>query len=112
MKKVNGSLDEQLVKMIAKGYHALRMVDEGEFRKFVEILNPEYSVPTRKTLSESLLPRLWKLLKNKYQKLLLVCITTVAWTSIVNDGYIAVTAHFIDTETHKICTVMIGCVEF
>lgn len=41
-------LDEQLVKMIAKGYHALRLVYEVEFRKFVEMLNPGYTLPTRK----------------------------------------------------------------
>ncbi|KAH9632483.1 hypothetical protein HF086_011944, partial [Spodoptera exigua] len=108
--------DEQLVRMIAKGYHALRLVDEVEFRKFVEMLNPGYTLPTRKTLSESLLPKVYnKVLETKKKqiaKAAAVCITTDAWTSCVHDGYIAVTAHFIDTETHKVCTVMIGCLEF
>ncbi|CAG4938799.1 unnamed protein product [Parnassius apollo] len=52
-------LDEQLIKMIAKGYHAFRLVEEKEFRKFVDMLNPSYKLPTRKTLSESLLPKLY-----------------------------------------------------
>ncbi|KAH9635584.1 hypothetical protein HF086_012253 [Spodoptera exigua] len=102
--------------MIAKGYHALRMVDEVEFRKFVEMLNPGYTLPTRKTLSESLLPKTYnkvlESVKNLIGKAAAICVTTDAWTSIVNDGYIAVAAHFIDTETHKHCTVMIGCIEF
>lgn len=72
-------LDEQLVKMIAKGYHALTMVDETEFRKFVEMLNPGYTLPTRKTLSESLLPRLYNkfLVSAKFRiaKATAVCIT-------------------------------------
>ncbi|XP_047033032.1 E3 SUMO-protein ligase ZBED1-like [Helicoverpa zea] len=109
-------LDEQLVRMIAKGYHALRLVDEVEFRKFVEMLNPGYTLPTRKTLSESLLPKVYnkvlETVKKQIAKAAAVCITTDAWTSCVHDGYIAVTAHFIDTETHKVCTVMIGCLEF
>lgn len=33
-------LDEQLLKIIEKGYHALRMVGEYEFNKLVEMLNP------------------------------------------------------------------------
>lgn len=108
-------LDEQLVKMIAKGYHALRMVDEVEFRKFVEMLNPGYTLPTRKTLSETLLPKVYnkilETVKKEIAKASAICITTDAWTSIVNDGYIAVTGHFIDTEMHRLCTVMIGCIE-
>lgn len=108
-------LDEQLVRMIAKGY-ALRMVDEVEFRKFVEMLNPGYTLPTRKPLSESLLPKLYnkvhEAVEKQIQKAAAICITTDAWTSSVNDGYIAITAHFIDTEMHKLCTVMIGCIEY
>lgn len=109
-------LDEQLVRMIAKGYHALRMVDEVEFRKFVEMLNPGYTLPTRKTLSESILPKVYakvlEKVKEQIAKAAAICITTDAWTSSVQDGYVAITAHFIDTDTHKLCTVMIGCIEF
>lgn len=108
-------LDEQLVRMIAKGYHALRMVDEVEFRKFVEMLNPGYTLPTRKTLSQSILPKVYnkvlEKVKEQIKKAAAICCTD-AWTSSVQDGYIAVTAHFIDIESHKLCTVMIGCVEF
>ncbi|XP_063538121.1 E3 SUMO-protein ligase ZBED1-like [Cydia strobilella] len=70
-------LDEQLVEMIAKGYHALRMVDEVEFRKFVEMLNPGYTLPTRKTLSESLLPKVYgkmvKAARNQLSKAKAIC---------------------------------------
>lgn len=109
-------LDEQLVRMIAKGYHALRMVEEKEFRTFIEMLNPGYTLPTRKTLSESLLPKLYnKVLEYaKFQitKATAVCITTDGWTSIVNDGYVAITAHFIDQEIDKLVSIMIGCIHF
>ncbi|KAJ8720654.1 hypothetical protein PYW08_006119 [Mythimna loreyi] len=81
-------LDEQLVRMIAKGgYRALRMVDEVEFTKFVEMLNPGYTLPTRKTLSESLLPKVYnkvlETVKKQIAKAAAVCITTDAWTSCV-----------------------------
>ncbi|CAG4959145.1 unnamed protein product [Parnassius apollo] len=81
-------LDEQLVRMIAKGYHTLRLVEEVEFRKFIEMLNHGYTLPTRKTLSESLLPKVYnkvmEAVKMKIAKAVAICITTDAWTSIVN----------------------------
>ncbi|KAJ8720785.1 hypothetical protein PYW08_006250 [Mythimna loreyi] len=80
------------------------------------MLNPGYTLPTRKTLSESLISKIYnKILeaaKKQIAKAVAVSITTDAWTSIVNDGYIAITAHFIGTETYKVYTVMIGCIEF
>lgn len=109
-------LDEQLVKMIVKGYHALRMVEEKEFRKLVEMLNPGYTLPTRKTLSESLLPKVYckvmEAVKNELNKATALCITTDGWKYITNDDYIAITAHFVNPDTHKLSSVMIGCINF
>lgn len=31
---------------------------------------------------------------------------------ISNDGYIAITAHYVNGETSKLCWVMLGCIEF
>ncbi|CAH2207577.1 jg25847, partial [Pararge aegeria aegeria] len=109
-------LDEQLLKMIAKGYHALRIVEEQEFRKLVEMLNPGYKLPTRKTLSESLLPKAYnkalERVKKEIVKAIAVCITTDGWRSVTNDDYIAITAHYIDPDTYKLCSVMIGCCNY
>ncbi|CAH0407647.1 unnamed protein product [Chilo suppressalis] len=109
-------LDEQLIIMIAKGYHAFRLVEEPEFKKFTEMLNPSYSLPTRKTLSDSILPKLYnKLLeasKIKIAGATAICITTDGWTSTVNDGFIAITAHYIEQENSTIHSVMIGCINF
>ncbi|XP_022836777.1 zinc finger BED domain-containing protein 1-like, partial [Spodoptera litura] len=109
-------IDEQLIRMIAKGYHALRIVEEREFRKLVEMLNSGYSLPTRKTVSETLLPKVYnKLLENvksKITKATAICITTDGWKSITNDDYIAITAHYIDVDSHQLVSVMIGCINF
>lgn len=73
-------LDDQLVLMIAKGCHPLRLVEEKEFRKFVELLCPGYKLTTRKALSESLLPKVYnkmlELHREQISKALAVCITT------------------------------------
>lgn len=50
-------LDEQLIKMIAKGEHPI--VNEPEFKTFVTMLCPGYSLPTRKPVSKSLLPKMY-----------------------------------------------------
>lgn len=46
-------IDERLITMIATEYHPLNIVNNAEFKKFVELLNPSYNLPTRETLSES-----------------------------------------------------------
>lgn len=57
IKKVE-KIDKQVLKMIAKGHHALRLVEEPEFKKLIEEVSqcPGYTLPTRKTLSNNLLP--------------------------------------------------------
>lgn len=105
--------DEQLIKMIAKGQYDLEMADDKEFRKFVEMLNPTYKLPTRKILLESLLPRVYskilKSIKNKIKRASSISISTDGWTSVLNDGYVTITAHYIDVETDKLCSAMIEC---
>lgn len=49
------SLHNQLLIFIAKGYHPLLIVEDNEFRKFLEMLCPGYTLPSRKLLVESLL---------------------------------------------------------
>lgn len=52
-------VDEQLIKMISKGHHPISIVDEPEFKKLIAMVCSGYSLPTRKTLSENLLPRIY-----------------------------------------------------
>ena len=44
-------IDRQVVKMVAKGHHALRIVEELEMRKLIEMVShcPGYQLPSRKT---------------------------------------------------------------
>ncbi|KAL0830016.1 hypothetical protein ABMA28_003474 [Loxostege sticticalis] len=111
-------LDEQLIKMIAKEFHPLHIVEEVEFKKFVNMLCPGYSLPTRKTLSESILTKMFeKTYANVQLKLsasVAVCLTIDGWTSIVNDSFVAITAHFITTTEKdiKLESVLITCIEY
>lgn len=52
--------DEQLAKMIVKQYCPFTIVESDEFRKFVQTVNPGYSLPSRKTISSRLIPELYE----------------------------------------------------
>ncbi|XP_046405072.1 E3 SUMO-protein ligase ZBED1-like [Ischnura elegans] len=91
-------LDHQLIKMIAKEYHPLSLVEDKEFKNFVYLLNPNYKLPSRKTVSSTLVPQLYlstkEMVLNTLRSVHSVSITTDAWTSINNDSFLAVTVHF------------------
>lgn len=65
------------------------------------MLNPGYSLPSRKTLSTSLLPILYNQIYKKVQSDIEVnaqycALTTDAWLSLTNKSYTAIIVHFID----------------
>lgn len=98
----NKELDKQLLRWIVKGYHAFRIVEEGEFQKFCEMLCPNYKVPSRKTLSNNLLEQLYQSSRDFIQEELshvnFICITTDSWTSSNNENFTAITAHYLIIE--------------
>ncbi|XP_025203269.1 zinc finger BED domain-containing protein 6-like [Melanaphis sacchari] len=94
-------IDQQVIKMIVKEYYPFSIVEDVEFIKLVNMLNPGYSLPSRKTLSTSLLPVLYNEIYKKVQSDIevnaqYVALTTDAWTSLKNESYTAITVHFID----------------
>jgi len=107
--------DTQLIKMIVKEYHPFSIVDDAEFRKFVSMLCPGYRLPSRKTISNTLIPMHFNEAKQKVleniKDAFALCITTDGWTSINNDSYVAVTAHWINADI-KLCSNLLDCVPF
>ncbi|XP_052744844.1 E3 SUMO-protein ligase ZBED1-like [Bicyclus anynana] len=73
---------------------------------------PTYRLPTRKTISSSLVPKLYQSTKEKVLELTAeaeaVCLTTDGWTSINNTAFIALTAHFINKNS-LLKSVLLGC---
>lgn len=53
--KKSKEIDKQLVTMITKEYHPFSLVEDPEFKKLVHLLCPSYKLPTRKTLTTSLI---------------------------------------------------------
>ncbi|CAI6376400.1 unnamed protein product [Macrosiphum euphorbiae] len=109
------AIDQQITRFIVKHFHPFSLVEQVEFRKLIKMLVPNYTVPTRKTVANSLLMQLYE---SVYQKVKLdvqnvsaVSITTDAWTSTNNQSFMSVTVHFINSDT-QLCSRLLGCFSF
>jgi len=98
-------LNEKLVKLIAKDMRPLEIVRNKGFREFVAELDPNYTLPTTKTLREKLIPRVYN---NSMTELLRdlkntehVALTTDGWTSTSTDKYQVYTIHYIDWSKNQ-----------
>ena len=73
-----------------------------------------YTIPSRKTLSKSLIPQLYESTQasvwERVQKATAVCLTTDCWTSRVTTSYMSVTCHFIEDFSMSSC--LLDCFEF
>lgn len=98
---------------VVKDFQAFSIVESRSFRKFVEKLNPGYSLPARKTLSTTMMTFKYGEISGKIMaeldKTSSVCITTDAWTSRNNDSFIAVTCHYVDLESEALKSVLLSC---
>ncbi|XP_063222172.1 E3 SUMO-protein ligase ZBED1-like [Bacillus rossius redtenbacheri] len=103
----NRDIDNSLTELIVKDYLPYRIVESPAFRKYSQNLNSGYQLPTRKTVSTVLVPQMYEQTKVKVRLALeaadAVTITTDGWTSVKNESYISVTAHYInkDMELHS-----------
>lgn len=54
------NINDQLLKMIVKEYFPFSIVEDKEFKNFVRLLCPAYTLPSRKTLTNSTMPMKFK----------------------------------------------------
>lgn len=92
-------IDRQVITMITKEYHPFRIVEEKEFKKLLHMLNPNYKLPTRKTVSHSLIPTMYnetvETVRNRLARASAICLTMDEWSSLNQDSFYAITAHYI-----------------
>ncbi|XP_046666815.1 E3 SUMO-protein ligase ZBED1-like [Homalodisca vitripennis] len=85
--------------MIALDYQPLSIVEDEGFRLYSKSLRPEYTLPSRKTLTESLVPEYYSTIQQKLVDMLdnvdILSLTTNLWSSESNKFFITITAHFI-----------------
>ncbi|XP_049290608.1 zinc finger BED domain-containing protein 4-like [Anopheles funestus] len=113
--KKTSQLDEALLEMICHECVPFDIVEGDTFKKFIRLLNPNYELPSRKTLSNGLLMDNYlgvldtvteSLFKTKS-----VALTMEGWTSSYNASYLTVTAHYINDD-FELCSNLLECSEF
>ncbi|CAH2096787.1 unnamed protein product [Euphydryas editha] len=90
-----------------------QVVEDRGFKAFVAGLNPACHLPDRNFLSNNLLPALYETCQVQVKQNLeteaeSVCLSTDIWTSSVNDAYLGVTAHYIDSN-YDLKSVLLEC---
>ena len=87
-------LDEALVNMVVKDSQPFSIVEDGGFKAFVALLDPTYTMPSRKAV-KNMVFRKYEEEKTKakaaMQKGQAVSLTSDMWTSINMEAYLAVT---------------------
>ena len=87
--------------MIIKDLQPISIVEDRGFKDLFQNIYPEYILPTRKYLTQKLLPDKYETVKKLLkEKINLNCIwaglTTDGWSSYTGQSYISVTCHFIE----------------
>jgi len=92
-------LTKSLVKFVIKDLRPLSIIEGEGFLEFMEIAVPEYSVPSKQTITRLVeqtalneRENLTCFLKNISH----VCITIDFWTSLANHSYLGVTCHYLE----------------
>lgn len=93
------SFDKAVVEMIVKDYQPLSIVEDSGFRNLIRKLNPSYTLPSRKTLSEKLLPTYYTAHAEALKKILKdvehIALTADYWKASNDKTFLSLTAHYI-----------------
>ncbi|XP_018374028.1 PREDICTED: zinc finger BED domain-containing protein 4-like [Trachymyrmex cornetzi] len=114
----------QIQPSIDKAFHKIEtyrdkqpfsMVEDDEFRKFLSIVAPLYTVPCRKTITKRLDEK-YELLSSKIRTMLSkidhLCLATDIWTEPFNTrSYIGITVQIINFETMQLENLSLGIKE-
>ncbi|XP_047038385.1 zinc finger BED domain-containing protein 4-like [Helicoverpa zea] len=116
-KKITPSEQERLNRLLMKlfmlDFQPFSIVEDEGFVAFVHGLNPIYQLPSRKYLSNTLLPSMYQQVFNETKTKMTeeaksVCLTTDCWTSKANESYMAITAHYID-QNYILKSLLLQC---
>jgi hypothetical protein len=77
-------------------------VQSEGFKYMLKVLEPRYELPSRTHFSQKVIPELMETvvarMKKELQKATYLAITTDSWTSRATENFVAVTAHFINSD--------------
>jgi hypothetical protein len=90
------------------------IVKNRRFQDFLRPLNPQYDLPTRASISNTIVPNLYNEIKAKVSVFLRnaedICCIGVGWASRTVKHFLALTAHFLSAD-FKMESVTVGIVK-
>ena len=104
--------------MLAIDCQPISTVDDIGFRQVLKTLEPRYQCPSRKYFTETIIPKIYRGMKEEVLKLINHCntasvegnyvsFTSDAWSSSVNDtSLLSLTAHWIDAQFKRTSAVL------
>ncbi|KAH9382544.1 hypothetical protein HPB48_020356 [Haemaphysalis longicornis] len=104
------ALDQKVARMIALDFQPYTIVEDSGFKDLLQEAVPGYQLPSRTTLSRTLVPKLYDDTRKKVELELArafqhglesLSFTTDIWTSRANESYISLTCHYMD-QTFKL----------
>ena len=106
--------EDYLINFVAEDLQALSVVDSISFREYSAKLNPKFTIPYRKILSNRLIPQkkaaLHNSIKSRLKGIDSVCVTLDIWTNRDMRSYLGITCHFINN--YKLASAMLACTQF
>ncbi|XP_062403782.1 E3 SUMO-protein ligase ZBED1-like [Sardina pilchardus] len=100
--------------MVVWDLQPFSVVEDRGFKAFTKALNPSYSLPGRKTLSQVLVPQLYQRchdhVRERVGHAAAVSLTTDCWTSRSTQSFMSVTCHFLEDFTMVSC--LLDCFQF
>lgn len=96
-------IHQAIAEMIALDEQPFSIVEDNGFLHYTRTLEPRYKVPSRKYITETVLPDIHARVLGKVGMSLKdvssICFTTDMWTSsVTNKSFIALTGHWIDSQ--------------
>ena len=100
-------IDSCILKLVTTDLQPLSVVENTAFRELLTKIDPEYEIVSRKRLDLQLLPERYHAERGKLlqemEAVEYVSISTDFWTSRQAEGYMTLTAHFVNTQW-KLCS--------
>lgn len=100
-KRRNEIISQKLANMISEDLLPLSFVEGNGFKKFMQVLDPNFTVPSRNTILTRIklhYEECKKIILNKLQEIDHVALTTDCWSSRSNKSFLTLTVHAINKE--------------
>lgn len=95
-------IDAALAYFIAVDMMPYNLVTKDGFKVYTNALNASYHIPSRKTITDSRIPNLYKdtktIIESIVNNVCFMSFTTDCWTSGSNQPFLALTGHYIDSK--------------